>query len=363
MIAVRKSRYILDTKWPDGLRTRFRMPSEGKAKELDLRVQLAILDNTWDNLRTTLQMAPEKKVVSAGLFRDIAEEYYQQWVLPRNKSAASKRTFLERFNERFGHLPLRAIRLRHADSYVAWRQESEVANASINRELSCLRHFFEWAVDREFIDRNPLARIKRMQEQEWAGPRPTDEVVEAVFGKLDPRFLPVFVLIRETGARRGEVLGLQHWQIDRERRVVTFAKRTKNGKNTIAPLTDRALQAIDSVPVLPGCPYVFYNPETGTRWCDARKPWLAARKAAGYPWLRVRDLRPAFGIEASEDGVPMHFIQSVFGHGSVAVTERYYAKFRPNGAASAVRQAIEAARKSKTLAQGLAQEEKIEGGA
>ena len=65
MIAVRKSRYILDTKWPDGLRTRFRMPSEGKAKELDLRFQLAILDNTWDKLRTTLQMAPEKKVVDA----------------------------------------------------------------------------------------------------------------------------------------------------------------------------------------------------------------------------------------------------------------------------------------------------------
>jgi len=107
------------------------MPSEGKAKELDLRVQLAILDNTWDKLRTTLQMAPEKKVVSTGLFRDIAGEYRQQWVLPRNKSAASKRTFLERFNKRFGHLPLRAIRLRHADSYVAWRQESEVEIAGL----------------------------------------------------------------------------------------------------------------------------------------------------------------------------------------------------------------------------------------
>ena len=59
----------------------------------------------------------------------------------------------------------------------------------------------------------------------------------------------------------------------------------------------------------------------------------------------------------------MHFIQSVLGHGSVAVTERYYAKFRPDAAASAVRQALEAARKPKTLAQGLAQGEKTEGAA
>ncbi len=59
------------------------------------------------------------------------------------------------------------------------------------------------------------------------------------------------------------VLNLQHWQIDREARQVTFAKRTKNGKATVAPLTDRALAAIDSVPVLSGCGYVFYNPDTG----------------------------------------------------------------------------------------------------
>lgn len=230
-------------------------------------------------------------------------------------------------------------------------------NATINRELSTLRHLFEWRIKRGFIERNPLAHIEKLEEQEWAGPKPTSEIVQAVFEKLDPRFLPIYVLIRETGARRDEVLSLQHWQIDRENRVVTFAKRTKNGKSTVAPLTDRAIEAIESIPVLAGCPYVFYNLKTGNRWTDARKPWVAARKAAGYPWLRVRDLRPAFGIEAAEIGVPMHFIQSALGHGSVAVTERYYAKFAPNTAAKALRETVESARKT-ALAQPVAQEGK-----
>lgn len=123
----------------------------------------------------------------------------------------------------------------------------------------------------------------------------------------------------------------------------------------MAPLTDRALEAIESVPVLPGCPYVFYSPETKTRWFDVGKPWREARKAAGYPWLRIRDLRPAFGTEASERGVPMHFIQSVLGHSSVAVTEKYYAKFSPNAAAEFVRRTLESGRKQGSLAQGLAQ--------
>ena len=165
---------------------------------------------------------------------------------------------------------------------------------------------FTWAAKRGYLEANPLAGMERLREQEWAGPKPTTEIVEAVFEMLDPRFLPVFIVIRETGARRGEVLSLQHWQIDRRERFITFAKRTKNGKNTVAPLTQRALEAIDSVPPLPACPYVFYNPEIEDRWSGVRKPWIEARSKAGYPWLRVRDLRPAFGIEASELSAPMH---------------------------------------------------------
>jgi integrase len=80
--------------------------------------------------------------------------------------------------------------------------------------------------------------------------------------------------------------------------------------------------------------FVFCNPETGTGWSDAHKSWDAARKAVGHPWLRVRDLRPAFATEAADQGTPMHFIQSALAHGSVAVTEKYYAKYAPEAAAN-----------------------------
>jgi integrase len=192
-------------------------------------------------------------------------------------------------------------------------------------------------------------------QQEWAGPRPTDEVIEAVFARLDSMFVPIYRFIRETGARRGEVLSLQHWQVDTARRLVEFAKRTKNGKNRLVGLTDLALEALDAVPSLPGCPYVFYNPETKTRWHDCRRPWEIAREKAGFPWLRVRDLRPAFAVEVAEYGGDMHFLQSVLGHSSVAVTERHYAKFSPESAARATLKLIEggrAARRKKTGSKG-----------
>jgi hypothetical protein len=53
------------------------------------------------------------------------------------------------------------------------------------------------------------------------------------------------------------------------------------------------------------------------------------------------------GIEASELGAPMHYIQSALGHGSVAVTERYYAKYDPRSAARQLLKVIEGGRQKK----------------
>ena len=100
--------------------------------------------------------------------------------------------------------------------------------------------------------------------------------------------------------------------------------------------------------------YMFFN-EVGTRFEPARpviRPVFdagvdEALEAAGYPWLRFRDLRPAFGIEASELGAPMHNIQSALGHSSVAVTERYYAKYDPRSAARQLLKVIEGGRQKK----------------
>lgn len=346
-LTLHKGCLVVDIRWPDGLRDRFRVPSDQKGNELVLSVQLAFLNGTWPACRASLNSPPDERPQSPESFTAMADEYYSAWVLTHNKATACKKSFLERFKKRFSSLPARTIQLIDVDRYVRWRQNAGVANASINRELATLRHMFSWAVKRGHLTINPIAGMEKLQEQEWAGPKPTDEIVEKVFKKLDPRFLPVYIVIRETGARRGEVLRLQLWQIDREQRLITFAKRTKNGKNTVAPLTQKALDAIDSVPPLPGCPYIFYNPETGTKWSDARKPWEKAREAAGYPWLRVRDLRPAFGIEASELGAPMHYIQSALGHGSVAVTEKYYAKYDPRSAAKQLLRMIEGRRLEK----------------
>ena len=217
--------------------------------------------------------------------------------------------------------------MRHADDYVKDR-DGKVKPATINRELACLRHLFAWAVKREYLPKNPLTDYELLEEEPYARERVTREMIEKVFSYLSPLFVPVYTLIWQTATRRREVLNLQHAQVDRKNRVIEFTRRTNRGKSRMVMITDKAMEALDAVPPLPGCPYVFYNPATGTCWRDCRKPWIQARKAAGYPWMTPKHLRPAFATDLSEMGLETRFVSELLGHSSVKVTEEFYIKRR-----------------------------------
>src|SRR5437867_1486008 len=105
----------------------------------------------------------------------------------------------------------------------------------------------------------------------------------------------------------------------------TFLDRIKerSGKNRLVPITDRAMEALDAVPPLPGCPYVLYDQETGTYRKTLRSQWQRARKRARYSWIIPKHLRPAFATDLSERGLESHMIQDLLGHSSVSVTERF----------------------------------------
>jgi integrase len=313
-------------------------------------IELSILDGTWEAVRASMFEGEIKSTENhPQSFEAVAQEYWNSYVTAHNRAPEAKKSFLKRFKIRFRNVPPKAMTLQHVDRYVKWRLGAGVKNASINRELACLKHMFAWACSRGYIRLNVIADYEKLEEQEWAGPRPTEEIVKAVFDKLDLRFLPIVKVVRETGARLGQVLILEPWMVDRQKRIITFAKRTKKGKTIIAPLTEEAEKAIDSVPPLEGCPYVFYNPETGTRWSGIRKSWEKAREAAGYRWLRIRDLRPAFATEAAELGATTRDISSGLGNSSERVTAQFYIKSAPEFAARRLLSVIEGGRKEKQV--------------
>lgn len=84
--------------------------------------------------------------------------------------------------QHFGRMPLPEIRTADVEDFVAKLKEPAVLAsihkvprvrrpATINRYLSLLRHMFNWAVGREYLDRTPLRLIC---SRSWSSPSMQD---------------------------------------------------------------------------------------------------------------------------------------------------------------------------------------------
>jgi integrase len=186
-------------------------------------------------------------------------------------------------------IPVVELQPLQVTQFIALRKRKRNNNRTINRDLAVLEHMLHWGVRQHYLEHNPLPEIQKLPEIRWVGQRPTDEIVDAVFEKLDERVIPLFTFLRETGCRREEALALRHSQLDLSSQEVVFWHITKSGKDRRVPLTEKAIWAVKAMPR--ASRYVFYHPDSLMRWDTCRTPWEKARKAAGYPWLRIHDLR------------------------------------------------------------------------
>ncbi len=347
-MGVRKYRgqIVCDKRWPDGTRTTRVCENRTKAKQLLARINASIADGTWPELKEKLILRDRGSLT----LTEFSTIYIEDYAKPRNKKKSWKRkvTSLNSIESMLGRLELQAISASRVHKYVHHRKGQGVSDATINRELTTLKHLLTYAAECGVIDFNPIEKFKKMREECSERPRFHDTVIQRVIDAARPDCRPLFIFIWETGCRREEALSLQHWQVQEESRLVVFSEDTKSRKFRYVPLTEAALDAVHALPRLETSPYVFYNPHTGTRWFDCRKPWIEARQEAEVPELQVKDLRRHYAITLAENGAVMHDIQQVLGHASVATTERHYAQFSPEHSAKKILRVLEGGRARQT---------------
>ena len=123
-----------------------------------------------------------------------------------------------------------------------------------------------------------------------------------------------------TGARREEVRTLRWRDIDAERGLALLPD-SKTGPKAIH-LSPPALQLLAQLPQLVGNPFVFAGAsELPVR--DLQGPWEKIRKLAGFPELRLHDLRHSYASLLAASGTPLLVIGKLLGHRNVATTARY----------------------------------------
>lgn len=338
----RNGKYIVDTIWPDKKRTRRQAVNEKEAKKLNTRIRASRMDGTWRQLRRTLNM----ERVDPMKLSEAVEIYLEQYVKIKNRDRKSKKSRLSIFQNATRNPLLSEIDRAMVTRFAQGRLKDKISARTVNRDIAVLRHFLEWARKNDLVDANPLDEWERLAEKPFEGQRPTEKVINAVFAKLEPTAKPLFEFIRHTGCRREEALSLQWHQVDLRNDAVVFHK-TKSGKPRTVPLTAEAIKAIRALPRTSKTQYVFYQPESMTRWSEAKGPWNRARKAAGHTWLRIHDLRHAYAIKLVEAAVPMEVVSEMLGHYSIDFTRKNYAKYSPSWAGKVVLAALEGGQKKR----------------
>jgi integrase len=134
----------------------------------------------------------------------------------------------------------------------------------------------------------------------------------------------VIRLLLYTGARKREILDARWDEIDFNRRMLTVpAERSKSKKPHHIPLSDAALELLQSLPRQDDIPWVFFNPKTKKPPVSIFYAWNTIRNRVGMPELRLHDLRHSYASFLVNAGRSLYEVQKLLGHHDPKVTMRY----------------------------------------
>jgi integrase len=242
-----------------------------------------------------------------------------------------KHTLKPRTQERWlgiveGHLKpafpgaLRGITRAQAESYIGKRTEHGAAPSTINREMAVLKHILVRAVFWEYLSTSPLAGLKLLREPAGRTRFLSLEEIDALMVTCTTAasaYLKPFVIVAmNTGMRRNEILSLSRRSVDFQNRFVTLTD-TKNGDARHVYLNEAAFDALKALPTRLDGRLFPLGPNQIT------KLFIRAAKRAALEDFRLHDLRHTFASYQAMAGVASRGLQSLLGHKTPRMTERY----------------------------------------
>ncbi len=150
-----KTRIEVRKRWPDGTTYRRYFPNMTKARATLTRIEAAILDGSWSDLKPTLQQRLQPEDERCPTIREFSETYLVEYCSIYNRRPDFKEQALSVINRILGDVLVKDFTTAHADHFVSVRVK-DVAPATVNRGLAVLKNMLTFAVKKGLIDKNPL---------------------------------------------------------------------------------------------------------------------------------------------------------------------------------------------------------------
>lgn len=203
-----------------------------------------------------------------------------------------------------------------------------VSQATVNRELSCLKHMFTKAVEWGMLESNPAKGVSLYKETL----KPIQPLTEDEEARLlsaaeatpkAPHLKPVLVLALNAGMRLMEILHLKWENINFDKRMIVLS-RTKNSELRYVDMNSLVHRLLRELKSQSGGATFLFAGRQGKPFTSIKTAFYRARREAGIPdTFRFHDLRHTFGSRLVMGGVDLPTVQALMGHKSIRMTLRY----------------------------------------
>ncbi len=255
-------------------------------------------------------------------FGDFRNEYIEV-VKERKKQPRHDIRYLAMANEHWKQRPLESITPRDVQGLML--EVSKRGRTTANRWLASVRACFEEARRQGLVPHNPAMHIQQFKENPPRSRVLNDEeytkVVGAVDAITDPFVRLAFLMLRNTGARKSEVLSARWDHIDLDAGTWRIPS-PKAGDPQVMPLD------VQTVELLRGAermgPWLIPGRDPSKPRRDLKRPWQKIREAIGLQDVTIHDVRRTFGLHVTK-AVGLHVASKLLRHSDIRVTQKVYA--------------------------------------
>lgn len=272
-------------------------------------------------------------------FEKLAEKYINDYSKGEGEKKSWKRDVvsIKRLKEHFSGMDISKITKKDALDYKRKRKEDckkgsekKISTKTVNRELACLRHMFNKAIDWGLIRVNPIARIELYKEKKRE--RIILKRVEAdLLIELSEEPVKTAIMIAlNTGARTSEALSLKWSDIDFEKNDIRIREQKTEERHI--PLSSELKEHLIYKDQMSD--WIIYNKQSGSHYKDIRKQFNKARdkviqeltdrtRIDKIKKLSFYDLRHTFGTWLGETKTNPFVIKELMGHKNIQTTMKY----------------------------------------
>lgn len=265
-------------------------------------------------------------------FHEFAKQYLR-WAKVNKKDSTYVRDvyIMRQFDSRFEGKYLHEITGWMIEKWKSERKE-KCEIATVNRELALLKHLFSKAVEWKdenkiaFLKEDPTKAVKRLKGEtkrvRYLLPGEIQKLLLNCEGLLRGFLRPLVTVALHTGARKGELQGLQWPQADFELGIISLLD-TKNGERRDVPMNETVRATLNGLEKT--SEFVFPN-RNGKRIDNAQVQisFVKALERSGIEDFHFHDLRHTFASNlVMQEGVELNDVRELLGHKKMEMTLRY----------------------------------------